>query len=129
MMKFRKGGRLARGDQFTYEGVHIEMVSEFIYLGVTMQTKLGFAKQVLRMKRKANTATSMLTKYLSKLSLSSVLKLFKVKIKPIATYGIQLISPSLSQASMVQLDIVKSKYRSEERRVGKECRSRWSPYH
>ena len=21
------------------------------------------------------------------------------------------------------------KYRSEERRVGKECRSRWSPYH
>ena len=23
----------------------------------------------------------------------------------------------------------KSKIRSEERRVGKECRSRWSPYH
>ena len=25
--------------------------------------------------------------------------------------------------------IMKSIYRSEERRVGKECRSRWSPYH
>ena len=24
---------------------------------------------------------------------------------------------------------VKEKARSEERRVGKECRSRWSPYH
>ena len=24
---------------------------------------------------------------------------------------------------------VKNLYRSEERRVGKECRSRWSPYH
>ena len=23
----------------------------------------------------------------------------------------------------------KARYRSEERRVGKECRSRWSPYH
>ena len=23
----------------------------------------------------------------------------------------------------------KAAYRSEERRVGKECRSRWSPYH
>ena len=23
----------------------------------------------------------------------------------------------------------KSSFRSEERRVGKECRSRWSPYH
>ena len=29
------------------------------------------------------------------------------------------------------LDIAKNVpvYRSEERRVGKECRSRWSPYH
>ena len=26
-------------------------------------------------------------------------------------------------------DITISNYRSEERRVGKECRSRWSPYH
>ena len=24
---------------------------------------------------------------------------------------------------------VNDEYRSEERRVGKECRSRWSPYH
>ncbi len=27
------------------------------------------------------------------------------------------------------LDPVADKLRSEERRVGKECRSRWSPYH
>ena len=25
--------------------------------------------------------------------------------------------------------VVHYQYRSEERRVGKECRSRWSPYH
>ena len=25
--------------------------------------------------------------------------------------------------------VLKSSSRSEERRVGKECRSRWSPYH
>src|SRR3989442_12007857 len=29
-------------------------------------------------------------------------------------------------ASTIALDII---FRSEERRVGKECRSRWSPYH
>ena len=28
-----------------------------------------------------------------------------------------------------QSDVVFSTLRSEERRVGKECRSRWSPYH
>ena len=27
------------------------------------------------------------------------------------------------------LDVMKELARSEERRVGKECRSRWSPYH
>jgi len=27
------------------------------------------------------------------------------------------------------LGLVDNPYRSEERRVGKECRSRWSPYH
>ena len=26
-------------------------------------------------------------------------------------------------------DKLEKQYRSEERRVGKECRSRWSPYH
>src|SRR5260221_1077597 len=29
----------------------------------------------------------------------------------------------------VTLPITKHNFRSEERRVGKECRSRWSPYH
>src|ERR1043166_10302861 len=29
----------------------------------------------------------------------------------------------------VTFDVVDSDVRSEERRVGKECRSRWSPYH
>ena len=29
----------------------------------------------------------------------------------------------------VHLDLYLGRVRSEERRVGKECRSRWSPYH
>src|SRR2546430_9294679 len=32
-------------------------------------------------------------------------------------------------AGEIPADIVKRGDRSEERRVGKECRSRWSPYH
>ena len=30
---------------------------------------------------------------------------------------------------MMLIGPVAANYRSEERRVGKECRSRWSPYH
>ena len=37
-----------------------------------------------------------------------------------------LIATSFLAASLTML---RSSYRSEERRVGKECRSRWSPYH
>ena len=30
---------------------------------------------------------------------------------------------------LINFDVIVSFLRSEERRVGKECRSRWSPYH
>ena len=30
---------------------------------------------------------------------------------------------------MIEVDGITHQIRSEERRVGKECRSRWSPYH
>ena len=33
------------------------------------------------------------------------------------------------EESMRLLEDIKNAKRSEERRVGKECRSRWSPYH
>ena len=33
------------------------------------------------------------------------------------------------RASIFLLDRERNELRSEERRVGKECRSRWSPYH
>src|SRR3989441_10880237 len=32
-------------------------------------------------------------------------------------------------SNMVRVSYTRQKERSEERRVGKECRSRWSPYH
>ena len=41
------------------------------------------------------------------------------------TYGHMFGDQVLSKVS----EIIRSVVRSEERRVGKECRSRWSPYH
>ena len=35
----------------------------------------------------------------------------------------------LSGAEIVTVAVRRVNIRSEERRVGKECRSRWSPYH
>src|SRR3712207_9507950 len=43
----------------------------------------------------------------------------------------KVLAQSFKETSMSGFDIVKQfgELRSEERRVGKECRSRWSPYH
>ena len=52
--------------------------------------------------------------------------------------GIMSAREAMKIAQEAELDLVKiaptakppvCKIRSEERRVGKECRSRWSPYH
>src|SRR3712207_9215961 len=49
-------------------------------------------------------------------------KHFGISDPPNAAGGCLLTDPSFSKR-------VKDILRSEERRVGKECRSRWSPYH
>ena len=49
--------------------------------------------------------------------------------------GLGLIGAASAPADWVRDQVRKAKeltdkaFRSEERRVGKECRSRWSPYH
>src|SRR5574340_777719 len=42
---------------------------------------------------------------------------------------LDLFTPSNHLTFSVHLDGMRERHRSEERRVGKECRSRWSPYH
>ena len=39
------------------------------------------------------------------------------------------VRPNFFPVSFSNPDVIKFAMRSEERRVGKECRSRWSPYH
>ena len=43
-------------------------------------------------------------------------------------YRVAVVDIQSEKASRVAQEI-NAEYRSEERRVGKECRSRWSPYH
>ena len=46
-----------------------------------------------------------------------------------STVGEQITVEQLTELSIIMRISRHDHVRSEERRVGKECRSRWSPYH
>ena len=53
-------------------------------------------------------------------------------IKPVSDaedYDVDLVCELSASKARLSQERLKSALRSEERRVGKECRSRWSPYH
>ena len=51
-------------------------------------------------------------------------------IHPKDVYLIKMADEQSMELFVMQEDLLTTYYtRSEERRVGKECRSRWSPYH
>ena len=53
------------------------------------------------------------------------------ELKGHLTTAIDVLSNLEEQSTEHRLDAIRTlnSFRSEERRVGKECRSRWSPYH
>src|SRR5256885_10025473 len=46
-----------------------------------------------------------------------------------ADEDVHILKIELAAAEILVADVAPAEHRSEERRVGKECRSRWSPYH
>ena len=49
--------------------------------------------------------------------------------KLIRKHALAVLGEQLYAAFLHELKDTRTRSRSEERRVGKECRSRWSPYH
>src|SRR5258706_5511469 len=59
-------------------------------------------------------------------------ELVEEAFRPAAAIGQHVVGADLSEPSVVHVEhrlVRRESERSEERRVGKECRSRWSPYH
>ena len=54
--------------------------------------------------------------------------LFTLAMIVVVRLGVQIPLPGIDVMELQKV-IEASANRSEERRVGKECRSRWSPYH
>jgi len=109
-MKFRRGGRSAVKDELRLGGESLRYVNNFTYLGVTLSvTGNSFTRHVDERVRKAMVAFTSI-KNPKKLSVSTALQLFNMKIAPTASYGIQLIWQNLSVQNMQELDKVKTAF-------------------
>ena len=109
VIKFRKGGRLARTDSFEYNGQEIEIVSSYEYLGLTLQSRLTFTEQVRKVKRKAMRALATIPN-LHLVTTDCALRIFNIKIFPMVTYCLHLFSETLSVNQMLTLDQIKSAF-------------------
>ena len=58
-----------------------------------------------------------------KMKSSDLMRLVLIALLPAAVFGV--VNFGINALKVIILSVA----RSEERRVGKECRSRWSPYH
>ena len=56
-------------------------------------------------------------------------QLIYIAVMAVITYLIRVLPITVFRKEITSQWLTSFLYRSEERRVGKECRSRWSPYH
>jgi len=109
--KFRRGGRLGRSDVLKLGSNNVDFVASFTYLGVTLSTPgLSFSQHICERARKAIVCARVDVKNPRVLSLSTGLRLFDVKVAPMATYAIQVIWPYLKLKDLETLDRVKTMY-------------------
>jgi len=66
--------------------------------------------------------------FINSLVVAAISTLFKVTIATLSGYYLSRFA-FRGRSSFLQGLLILEVFRSEERRVGKECRSRWSPYH
>ena len=109
-MKFRKGARLAKDDKFRIGQTELKFVEQFEYLGVTLSTNIR--KHTRHIKRRCSKAIteSYTVKNPAELSIRTALKIFHLKLRPMATYALPLIWDELSLKDLEKLGSVKAAF-------------------
>jgi hypothetical protein len=123
LMIFRNGGPIPVSE-LKYKGKIIEYVTEFKELGIILQTRArSFTSHVKDRRGSALAAIAGIPR-LKLVSIGTALKLFDLKIAPIASYGIQLIWPLLKQSDLMLLESVKAAYLKRAMCLYKKSQSR-----
>lgn len=111
IMVFRKGGRLAKEEDWQFRGQRIRVVSEYCYLGVTLTPSMSFSKHLQKRNQAAkNCINTTWSKFFSRqnISLQSKWKLFLAVCRSIQAYGAQVWGHALfDEVDNLQLFFVK----------------------
>jgi Reverse transcriptase (RNA-dependent DNA polymerase)/Endonuclease-reverse transcriptase len=126
VVKFRRGGKRPLNEELTLNGENIEFVPTFNYLGVTFQTTGSCFTQHIIARARAARFAGFEIKNLSKLSMETALKIFHMKVAPMATYAIQIVWQFLSLQNLLKLESVKACFLKRALCLSQKSRSRFS---
>ena len=93
IMVFRNGGILRHAEKWFYQGVEVEVVSIYKYLGIYFTSRLIWSKTKEILSKQAQKAASSIFRFQKQFgffSPSDAFKLFDTMVKPIATYGSEI---------------------------------------
>lgn len=93
IMIFRRGGRLANNEKWSYRGETVRITSEYCYLGFILTPKLSFTKHIAKRTRSAkNSINSVWKNFLSRhnIPLKSKWKVYQAVSRAIQSYGAQV---------------------------------------
>ena len=123
-MKFRLGGQVARNDTLFIAGTPLRYVNKFPYLGLTIHFKGScFTPHTEERCRKAMVAMASIEKP-QLLAMGTALRLFDIKIAPVATFGIELIWESLTVANLESFNRLKAAFLKRAMRLHSTSRNR-----
>lgn len=124
MMVLRNGGRAPVSAEIFIRERKLKIVPDFKYLGITIQTSAKcFTKHVTEKAMQAIMAFHEI-EHIRSLSLETAMALFRAKILPILTYGLEIIGPHLTVENLTTLERVKATYIKKAIGVSKTTRSR-----
>ena len=103
VIKFRKGGRLARNDRLLFNGNAVQFVNKYEYLGVTLSSRFSFSHHIENKVTKASSAIGALT-HVGKLSVETAYSIFRTKVQPILHYCLEPLAPHLTLGDLKKID-------------------------
>lgn len=109
-LKFRRGGRIASGDQLHIDGHQLKFVNSFRYLGVNLpHNGKSFTAHLTERCAKALVAAHQIQNP-QKLSLNTAMRLYDLKVAPVVSYNIEMFWDDLTVGNLEMLNKVKASF-------------------